>query len=507
VSSSTLGRERALSWLRSPSTDRLIARVESEDAQRYLAEAIDGLRQTHPEMSAQRVLSQGQRRLAAVLGVLGLVGLIVDMLLTLQVILGIITLAYASAVWYRWRCFRRGADGDCVVRIPDDVARDFPSTDLPRYSILVPAYREPEVIRTLLENIAAMDYPHNKLEVLVLLEADDRETKDAIRRSRPSNYVRVVVVPPGGPKTKPKACNYGLQLATGELVTIFDAEDHPDPLQLRKAALALAALPRDVVCLQAALGYHNFAQNRITKWFTVEYLTWFTHFLPGLVALGAPLPLGGTSNHMRIEALRELGGWDPYNVTEDADLGLRLHRAGMRTMVLDSTTDEEANSDFVNWVKQRSRWYKGYFQTWLVHMRQPVKLWRQIGWRGVVGVNLFVGGTPALAALNPIFWLMTVIWFVAKPHWILALFPAPLYFPAMLCWIFGNLAVVYMGLYSIRLAEREDLLASALTVPVYWVMMSVAAIKGFVQLFQAPTFWEKTVHGLERIGHREVTDR
>ena len=496
MSSGTLERERALARLRSPAPERRLAEIPVEDAQRYLAAAVDGLRHSHPELSAHRVLSRGQRRLALVLGVLAVVGLVVDALTTLRVVLGFITLAYAAAVAYRWRCFRRGADGDCVVRIPDDLARDFPGDELPRYTILVPAYREPEVIRTLLKNIAAMDYPRDKLEVLVLLEADDRATKDAVRRARPARYVRVVVVPPGEPKTKPKACNYGLQLATGDVVTIYDAEDRPDPLQLRKAAMALAELPRDVVCLQAALGYHNFAQNRITKWFTVEYLTWFTHFLPGLVALGAPLPLGGTSNHMRIEALRELGGWDPYNVTEDADLGLRLHRAGMRTMVLESTTDEEANSDFVNWVKQRSRWYKGYFQTWLVHMRHPMKLRRQVGWRGLVGVNLFVGGTPALAALNPIFWLMTVIWFVARPHWILALFPGPLYFPAMLCWIFGNLTVVYMGLYSIRLAAREDLLASALTVPVYWVMMSVAAIKAFVQLFQAPTFWEKTAHGL-----------
>ena len=469
-----------------------------EDPDRLLAQAVDGLRLSHPELSAHRVLSRGQRHLGIALGVLTLAGLIVDVLTTLHVLLGFVTAAYAAAVWYRWRCFRRGADGGSVVRISDEVARAYPNADLPRYTILVPAYREPEVIQALLKNIAAMDYPRRKLEVLVLLEADDWETKDAIRRARPSKYVRVVVVPPSNPQTKPKACNYGMQLATGDIVTIYDAEDRPDPLQLRKAAIALAALPRDVVCLQAALGYHNYEQNRITKWFTVEYLTWFTHFLPGLVASGAPLPLGGTSNHMRIEALRELGGWDPFNVTEDADLGMRLHRAGMRTMVLDSTTEEEANSDFVNWAKQRSRWYKGYLQTWLVHMRHPAKLRRQIGWRGLVGVNLFVGGTPALAALNPIFWLMTVVWFVAKPHWILALFPGPLYFPAMLCWIFGNLAVVYMGIYSIRLANREDLLGSALTVPVYWVMMSVAAVKAFVQLFQAPTFWEKTVHGLAR---------
>jgi cellulose synthase/poly-beta-1,6-N-acetylglucosamine synthase-like glycosyltransferase len=426
---------------------------------------------------------------------------------TIQVVLGIITAIYVAVLLYKVRCLQRGLRRDEMLHVSDEAAREFPAEELPPYTVLVPAYREPEVIGDLLARLEELDYPRKKLQVLVLLEEDDAVTLEAIRRARPKSYIRIVVVPTSEPKTKPKACNFGLQFATGDLVTIYDAEDRPEPLQLRRAAIAFRSVPDDVVCLQALLGYFNPKQNRITEWFSAEYLSWFAHLLPGLVSMGVPIPLGGTSNHMRTSTVRELGGWDPYNVTEDADLGMRLHRRGLRTRVLDSFTLEEANSDFVNWVKQRSRWYKGYFQTWLVHMRQPVKLWRQIGWRGVVGVNLFVGGTPALAALNPIFWLMTVIWFVAKPHWILALFPAPLYFPAMLCWIFGNLAVVYMGLYSIRLAEREDLLASALTVPVYWVMMSVAAIKGFVQLFQAPTFWEKTVHGLERIGHREVTDR
>ena len=481
--------------------------VPVEDAQRHLFEAVDGLRLLHPEYSAHTVLSRGQRRLAIAVGVLLLGGLIVATVLTIQVCLGLITFVYAAAVWYRWRCFRAGVQNQAVVRVSDDVARAYPAAHLPRYTILVPAYREPEVIPTLLKNIAAMDYPRRKLEVLVLLEEDDDATREAIRRARPAGYVRTVVVPASEPKTKPKACNYGLQLATGDILTIYDAEDRPDPLQLRKAAIALANLPDDVVCMQGLLGYRNAAQNRITRWFTVEYLIWFTHFLPGLVALGAPLPLGGTSNHVRTDTLRELGGWDPFNVTEDADLGIRLHRSGLRTMVLESWTDEEANSDFVNWVKQRSRWYKGYFQTWLVHMRQPRKTKQQIGWRGLIGLNLFVGGTPALAALNPWFWGMTLIWFVAKPHWILALFPAPLYFPAMACWIFGNLAVIYMGIYSIRVARREDLVASAITVPAYWVMMSVAAIKAFVQLFQAPAFWEKTMHGLERAGHRNGAGR
>src|SRR3954470_11039939 len=244
VSSGTLERKQPLA----PATraaDRLVLDVPVEDSQRYLFEAVDGLLLTNPDMSAHRVLDDGQRRAGLVLGVLALAGLILAPLRTLQVVLGVITLAYAAAVWYRWRCFRTGIDGQSVVRIPDDVARDYPAADLPRYTILVPAYREPEVIQDLLKNIAAMDYPRRKLEVLLLLEADDTETQQAVRRARPGSYVRVVVVPQSEPKTKPKACNYGLQLATGDIVTIYDTEDHPDPLQLRKAAIALDSLPRN----------------------------------------------------------------------------------------------------------------------------------------------------------------------------------------------------------------------------------------------------------------------
>jgi cellulose synthase/poly-beta-1,6-N-acetylglucosamine synthase-like glycosyltransferase len=208
---------------------------------------------------------------------------------------------------------------------------------------------------------------------------------------------------------------------------------------------------------------------------------------------------------MRVRALRELGGWDPYNVTEDADLGIRLHRAGLRTMMLHSATLEEANSDFVNWVKQRSRWYKGYLQTWLVHLRHPFRLRREVGWRGFAGFNLFVAGTPLLALLNPLFWALTVIWFAAHPHWLLTLFPAPLYYPAMLCWLVGNFVVIYMGVYAIRLAGRSELLVSSLLVPAYWVMMSIAAAKAAYQLAQTPSFWEKTTHGLTHIGHRRET--
>jgi cellulose synthase/poly-beta-1,6-N-acetylglucosamine synthase-like glycosyltransferase len=305
-------------------------------------------------------------------------------------------------------------------------------------------------------------------------------------------------VPDGKPKTKPKACNVGLARARGEFVTIYDAEDRPDPLQLRKSVVAFSRCDQTVVCLQAKLSYYNADQNLITRWFTAEYAMWFSQLLPGLVRQSAPMPLGGTSNHFRRSALLAVGGWDAFNVTEDADLGIRLHRLGLRTHVLDSTTLEEANSDFVNWVKQRSRWYKGYLQTWLVHMRHPRQLARELGLGGFVAFNLFVGGTPLIALLNPVFWSLTFIWFIAHPPFVAALFPPVLYYTGLLCMTLGNLAFYYATIISARTTGQPKLVLAATIAPVYWAMMSIAAIKALVQLFSVPYFWEKTAHGLDR---------
>jgi cellulose synthase/poly-beta-1,6-N-acetylglucosamine synthase-like glycosyltransferase len=224
---------------------------------------------------------------------------------------------------------------------------------------------------------------------------------------------------------------------------------------------------------------------------------WFTQFLPGLSLLDAPLPLGGTSNHFRTETLQQIGGWDPFNVTEDADLGLRLHRAGYRTGVLKSRTLEEANSDFVNWVRQRSRWYKGYLQTLLVHLRHPRGMINDIGARSFLRFLLFVGGTPLLALLNPIFWTMTVVWFIGHPAGIKEVFPAPVYYGAVVAWLLGNFAFFYMVLLVSLETDDLGLVAASVLTPFYWVMMSIAAVKAAWQLATQPNYWEKTVHGLD----------
>jgi cellulose synthase/poly-beta-1,6-N-acetylglucosamine synthase-like glycosyltransferase len=249
--------------------------------------------------------------------------------------------------------------------------------------------------------------------------------------------------------------------------------------------------------------YHNPNQNSITRWFSTEYVMWFSQLLPGLMLQSAPLPLGGTSNHFRREVLDAIGGWDPHNVTEDADLGVRLHRLGYRTAVLDSVTLEEANSDFVNWVKQRSRWYKGYMQTWLVHMRQPRRLIADLGIGGFLQFSLFVGGTPLLAIINPLFWALTALWFAGQRELVSSLFPAWVYYIGLISFVFGNATFVYLAMVASREAGSPRLVFASLLTPLYWVMMSIAGIKALVQLVTAPSFWEKTAHGLDSISRPE----
>lgn len=467
----------------------------SEDTR--LEQSVYRLHRSAPGMSALRLLSLGQI-VALVIGVATMVCLaLISLLLTLQLLVGAATLIYSASLLYRMVLVHRGMRGDHLVHIDEVEARQLADDDLPVYTVLVPAYQEPQLIEKIITALRRLDYPSDKLDIRLLLESDDVETIARARSSAVDGGFRIVLVPPGGPRTKPKACNYGLLDAVGEYVTIFDVEDRPEPLQLRRAVVALRRLGPGFACVQARLSFYNWRQNLLTRWFEIEYGTWFRMLLPGLVASRSPIPLGGTSNHFRTDVLRAVGAWDPHNVTEDADLGVRLARLGYSVGVLDSTTLEEANSDFVNWAKQRSRWYKGYFVTWLVHTRHPIRLHREIGGRGVLGLHLFILATPLTSLLNPIFWALTVVWFARHPQGVADLFPPIIFYPALVCMLLGNLAVIYMNVLAVRVLQRPELLWAAVSSPVYWLMMGVAAIKAAYQLVVHSTFWEKTTHGLD----------
>jgi cellulose synthase/poly-beta-1,6-N-acetylglucosamine synthase-like glycosyltransferase len=250
---------------------------------------------------------------------------------------------------------------------------------LPRYAVLVPLYKEAEVAGQLVKSLEALDYPKKCLQISFIVEHDDEETRSAIAACMLPDHMRVVVVPDGTPRTKPRALNYALADAIGEYVVVFDAEDLPDPDQLRRALEVLQSNPGRIGCVQARLEIYNPGKSFFTRQFTIEYSALFCAILPALERLGIPVPLGGTSNHFPREVVEHAGGWDAFNVTEDADLGIRLARLGYEVRVLNATTREEAPQTFTIWFRQRTRWLKGWMQTYLVHMREPGRLLRDLG--------------------------------------------------------------------------------------------------------------------------------
>jgi cellulose synthase/poly-beta-1,6-N-acetylglucosamine synthase-like glycosyltransferase len=377
---------------------------------------------------------------------------------------------------------------------------------LPTYTVLVPLYREAEVVGRLLTSLRQLDYPRRKLQVILLCEADDTDTLAALYEANPGPPFEIVLVKPSHPRTKPKVCNIGLARARGQHVVIYDAEDRPEPDQLKKAVAAFRRLPRDVVCLQAKLDYRNPDTNLLTRFFAAEYGTFFDMLLPSLARRGLPVPLGGTSNHFRTGALRALRGWDAYNVTEDLDLGMWIARRRWRVEILDSTTWEEANSQLVNWVRQRSRWLKGYMQTYLVHMRSPLRLWRELGPAQFLAFQLLVGGTPVTAVLNPALWALTLAYALTGSPIIRQFFPAPVFYAGIVSMVLGNFIFAYYLVAGCLVRGNHRNAKWMLAAPLYWLLMSVAAWKAAVQVILRPHYWEKTRHGLVGEGHREALD-
>ena len=372
--------------------------------------------------------------------------------------------------------------------------------ELPVYTVLVPLYREAAVVPGLIAALERLDYPVDRLDVKLLVEADDPETPPALAQLTLGSRFEVLEVPPGYPQTKPKACNHGLASARGDLIVIFDAEDRPQPDQLRKAASAFATAGSDVACFQARLGFWNPGTNLITRYCTAEYCAIFEITRPGLEWIGAPIPLGGTSNHFPTALLRELGGWDAFNVTEDADLGIRLARLGYRTRSLDSLTLEEANSRAGNWIRQQSRWIKGYIQTWLVHMRQPRNLRAQIGAGSSIHFTLTML-TPVLPVLlAPLGWTVTLLWFVSLAGVAIPLLPGWLLLASAVAWLIGNAAGIIVWTVALRRCGHREIVPYTVLFHVHQLLKFVAAAKAIGQLVTRPSYWEKTQHGIDPAG-------
>ncbi|WP_245410997.1 glycosyltransferase family 2 protein [Microvirga flavescens] len=374
-----------------------------------------------------------------------------------------------------------------------------PDAQLPTYTVIAALYREECVAPRLVSALSRLDYPPEKLDIKLVLEEDDAQTRAVLEALDLPGFMEVIIAPPGAPRTKPRALNVALPLARGALTVLYDAEDVPEPNQLRLAAAAFARASAETACFQAHLTIDNTKDNWLTRLFTLEYAILFDVINPGLVEVGCPIPLGGTSNHFRTEALRKVGGWDAWNVTEDADLGIRLARFGMRVGDLPSSTLEEAPSTLSAWMLQRTRWMKGFIQTCYCHSRNPWRIFRELGpWR-FIGTLIVSAGTVVTAFGYPLFmalalnaWLndpgvySDTIWIAALEAWSSTLF------------LVGLMAIAIPALVAIKRRRLWGLLPWVPLLPVYYLFISLAAWRSLWELVSAPFQWNKTRHGLAR---------
>ena len=483
---------RIVGWTRQQD---LAAALQSVFATEIVDDASYGLSRAMPRLSADHQLTGSQIAFGAVATIMLLAGLWLYPRTGFPIAAIVCSLLFLSVT-----AVRAASLFHCPPNTVTDTV-DLKDPQLPIYTILVPLFREIEVLDQLIPALQDINYPAAKLDIKLVLEQEDFATRRRIGALDLPVHFEILIVPRTSPQTKPKALNYALKFARGELVTVYDAEDIPDPGQLRMAAEAFAAAPQSLACLQARLAFYNSNENWLTRQFTIEYAALFDLLLPMLANCCLPMPLGGTSNHFRVSVLRRIGGWDAHNVTEDADLGLRLARFGWRVGVISSTTHEEANCQLDNWLNQRARWLKGWMQTWLVHMRSPLRLWQELG-----GVRFLISQTMMLgmivtALLHPVF-LAYAIWALISG----AAFEAAPSIMSSLLMGFG-LVVLATG-YGFAIAAGAKalikrglgaLLLSVAGMPLYWLLISLGGWLALWQLISSPHHWNKTRHGQSRV--------
>jgi len=427
---------------------------------------------------------------------------------TMVSIFAVLTFIYFADLLFNLYLIFRSLTKPAEIQISKKEMDSIKDQDWPTYTVFCPLYKEWQVLPQFITAMSRLEYPKNKLQVMLLLEEDDKETIAHVKNYTLPKYFDTVIVPYSLPKTKPKACNYGLIKATGKYSVIYDAEDVPDTKQLKKAVLAFQKAGEKTVCIQAKLNFYNPYQNLLTRVFTAEYSLWFDLVLTGLQSIHAPIPLGGTSNHFKTADLRILKGWDSFNVTEDCDLGIRLVKQGYKTAIIDSMTLEEANSSILNWFGQRTRWIKGYMQTYLLHMRKPQEFIRNWSEPHVVTFQLIVGGKVLSMFINPLMWITTISYFAFRSYvgtFIESFFPTPILYMAMTSLLFGNFLYVYYYMIGCAKHGHHELTKYGILVPFYWLAMSIAAFGALYKLITAPHHWSKTKHGLH-LGKKIVLD-
>jgi cellulose synthase/poly-beta-1,6-N-acetylglucosamine synthase-like glycosyltransferase len=490
-------------WLNAHPADRGRARISTPTAIRaalikaneaaLVESAVSRLATQHPEFSARLVASSGQIVAGIVLAAIMLAAFIfapLALLLAIDIL--------AAIFFFGVSAIRFIAAGHTKNRAPinDRLREKIAAGPLPIYTVLVPLYGEAAVAGDLIAALDQLEWPRDRLDIKLLLEESDSATIAAVRKVVTGAPYEIIVVPDRLPRTKPKALSFALPFARGEFVTVYDAEDKPHPGQLLEAYTAFAQAGPDLACIQASLVIDNGSASWLSLLFSIEYAALFDGLLPTLSALDMPLPLGGTSNHFRKAALEEVGGWDPYNVTEDADLGLRLARFGYRADTISSPTLEDAPTTLMPWIKQRTRWFKGWMQTWLVHTRHPVRLVRELKFRGLIGFALTGTGLIVSSLIYPVY-LITLAVMVTNP---LSLWgDGSVIASAIIGVNLFNLVAGFLGMgmlsaRALRRRGRHEEARGLYLLPLYWLLMSAATYRALWQLVRKPHHWEKTPH-------------
>ncbi|MCW3781292.1 glycosyltransferase [Defluviimonas salinarum] len=370
---------------------------------------------------------------------------------------------------------------------------------LPVVSVMVPLFRENDIAPRIIRRIGRIDYPKELLDILLVVEEDDHQTQEALAQRDLPRWMRVIVVPNGTVRTKPRALNYALDFCRGAIVGVWDAEDAPEPGQIRKVVRGFHDHGPEVACLQGILDFYDVRHNWLTRCFTIEYAAWFRAVLPGLARLGFVVPLGGTTLFFRREAIETLGGWDAHNVTEDADLGLRLARRGYRTEMIDAVTEEEPNARVRTWIRQRSRWQKGYAMTWASHMRDPARLWRDLGARRFWGVQILFLGSLSHSLMAPVlwsFWLLTL----GRSHAFAGAWPVGLTAALIALFVAAEGVNLAVGVWATRGPGHRHLMKWVPTLQLYYPLGTLSAFKGLYEWVARPFFWDKTAHGVLAAG-------
>ncbi|MFP4508687.1 MAG: glycosyltransferase family 2 protein [Spirochaetaceae bacterium] len=473
---------------------RFIRSVEHVFARQLETEATSTHARKRPDESAKRVLSRGQ-----LVGILMLLAAVVAGISTtglplLHALILLSSAVYVGVIAFRFFASASGNLDSIVVDVSPEEAQESSAVDLPVYTILLPLYREPSAVSRLVQGVKRLDYPPHKLDVILLLEEDDLQTQAAVEDAQVPAYWTVLRVPLGYPRTKARACNYGLHFARGTYCVVYDAEDLPDHDQLRKTVAAFARASSATMCFQSLLRYTGTNHNVLTRLFSMEYHYLFDFMTPGLYAMSLPVPVAGSSNHFNTDKLRALGAWDAYNTTEHIDLGIRIAVERQSVGVLRSTTYEDANGAVWNWIRQRTRRLKGQLHTFLIYNRNPVKTLRNLGIRGWLGFMLFVGGTPLVYLAAPVLWAVVVFGLLARAGMLLPVITPLVMYLSVTSLMLGNVLSVYMLMLGSFHRRQYRLIPYAILTPAYQVLHSLAAWRALWQLFRRPHFWDKTDH-------------